>query len=181
MTKDRGFTLIELMVTLSIAAVLAGLAVPSMVGMVRQNRITTTANDLVSASMYARSEAVLRGTPIVICATDDANGASPACVNTGSWSAGWIVFIDTNGDGDTSLGETVLRVWPTLQGEISLTPDAKNSKGVSFSRTGAAEGISSSGKAAGASFKICAASSPDGRVTSFNTTGRALTKKISSC
>ena len=94
MTKSQmkmvGFTLIELMVTLAVLAVLAGIAAPSFMAMIRDNRITTQANNLVGSIQLARSEAAKRGVQITI----RHNGAT-----ANNWDNGWIVFTDWDADG----------------------------------------------------------------------------------
>ncbi|MFC3667512.1 GspH/FimT family pseudopilin [Uliginosibacterium paludis] len=170
------------MVTLAVAAILAGIAAPSMSSLIRQNRITSVTNDLVSAAMYARSEAILRGAQVVLCSTTDTSASSPTCAATDSWAGGWIVYIDTDGNGSKGVSETVLRVWPGPQAGITLTPSAANARAMAFSRTGGALGIDGAGTTtAGATFSICGGSSVQGRITSFNATGRATTQRISAC
>ena len=83
----RGFTLIELMVTLTVMAIALSLAAPSFANLLASNRISTQTNELVGALNLARSEAVRRGQPVTLLAGD---------VN---YSKGWTVFPDANGNG----------------------------------------------------------------------------------
>lgn len=100
--KSLGFTLIELMVTITIAAILMGLAVPSFTSVIISNRLTTITNELITTINLARSEAVKRGQQVTITR----NGST-----SGVWDGGWILFVDSNGnnafndDGDTALCE----------------------------------------------------------------------------
>ena len=75
---NSGFTLMELMVTIAIAAILVGIAIPSFTSIIVSNRLTTSANELVTALNLARSEAVKRGMRITFCKI--ANGSS--CTNS---------------------------------------------------------------------------------------------------
>lgn len=90
-TRLQGFTLLELMITVSILAILLAIAVPSFTSTIRSNQIETTTNGLVGALSLARSEASKRGTSVSVCAST--NGTS--CSGGTDWSTGWIVFMDT--------------------------------------------------------------------------------------
>jgi type IV fimbrial biogenesis protein FimT len=93
-----GFSLIELMVTIAVLAIVLSIAAPSFQAFVRNNRMTSVANELVSALNLARSEAVRRGKTVTVCQSD-ANAATPSCNGT-SWTDGWLVFVGTAGAGD---------------------------------------------------------------------------------
>jgi type IV fimbrial biogenesis protein FimT len=81
--RHKGFTLIELMLTLLVMAIVLTLAVPSFTGIIRNTRATTDVNTLVSALQLARSEAVKRGTEVSVTATDATSLASGYCVKLG--------------------------------------------------------------------------------------------------
>lgn len=108
----RGFTLIELMVTIAVLAVLASLALPSMQSVIESNRLTTQANSLLTAFQLARSEAVKLNREVRICARDSSDPLG--CGN--SWSDGWVVsFVGDDGD------RKVAQLWPELSGDSSIT------------------------------------------------------------
>ena len=86
---NAGFTLIELMVTISIAAILLGIAIPSFTSTIASNRLTTYANELVTALNLARSEAIKRGIQVTVTR----KGTTSA-----QWKSGWDVFVDINGN-----------------------------------------------------------------------------------
>ncbi len=89
----RGFTVIELMVTVAVLAILTTVAAPSFVDFLRNSELTSLTNKLVSAINTARSEAMKTGrNAYVVPASDD------------SWSKGWRVFIDLNGNGSFDEG-----------------------------------------------------------------------------
>lgn len=102
MTKKgaRGFTLVELLFTVAIGLILAGIGVPSYNNLVRSNRITASVNEVITGFQLARSEAAKRGIPVTLCPTDDpaTSGNDVDCRDTG-WESGVIAFVDVNGNG----------------------------------------------------------------------------------
>lgn len=117
-TPSSGFTMIELLVTLSIAAIMVTLAVPSFSTFLLNNRLTSQTNDLVLALASARSEAVKRGISVTVCsrATDS------TCAGSTTWNNGWLVFVDNDGDGTKDVDDTeILNVRSSLEGSNTLT------------------------------------------------------------
>lgn len=117
MTISKGFTLIELMITLAIAAIVLGMAAPAMRDMLQNGRITSQANDLLTALNIARSEAVKRAIPTTVCRSSDMTSCS---AGAGSWAIGWIVFDDRNGNAIVDGDDTVLRARQKLDGNPTL-------------------------------------------------------------
>jgi len=85
--RARGFTLVELMVTIVVLVVLVSVAVPSFDNIRLSSRLNSYSTDLVAGSQLARSEAIKRNAAVTLCAS--ANGT--ACATNGQWEAGWIV------------------------------------------------------------------------------------------
>ncbi|MBX3603911.1 MAG: GspH/FimT family pseudopilin [Piscinibacter sp.] len=83
--RARGFTLIEILVVISMIAILLGIAAPSFVTFQRNSELTATANEFLAALTVARSEAMKRQQRSFIVPADGAD-----------WASGWIVFVDTN-------------------------------------------------------------------------------------
>jgi len=183
MKKDSGFTIIELMVTISLAAILAAVAIPSMQGLIARNQITSANNELLGATMYARSEAVMRGLPVRVCNSSTTMSTAPACAGDSSWASGWIVFVDADANDAVSSGDTVLRVFANSSNSITITPATGNARGVMYDRNGRAEGISAAGThtTTGNSFTTCSSKVSDGRVLSITLSGRASTTKKDPC
>lgn len=88
----RGFTLTELIVTVSILAVIAAFAAPSMSGMIANNNRATRLNTMVSALTFARGYAVANNTAVTVC--ESADGQECNTPDTGRFENGWIVFVD---------------------------------------------------------------------------------------
>lgn len=83
MHAQRGFTLIELMIVLTLIAIMAGIGVPGFQTMVQNNRLTSATNSLLSALQYARSEAVTQRTAITVSPLNGADWESGALITKG--------------------------------------------------------------------------------------------------
>lgn len=160
---EPGFTLIEMMVTLTLLAILIALVTPSFRGLLADNRATAQANALVGSLMLARSEAIKRNAPVVLCRSND--GAS--CAGS-EWEDGWLIWADTDGDGSLDADET-LQVQQPLQGRFDL------------SATGAAITYRPDGSIAGAAdaFELVPAGgdTAHGRCVEIEVTGRPRVTK----
>lgn len=123
MKKSLGFTLVELLVTLSILATLVTLAAPSVAGLVQSGNVASAVNTFLADLRFARSEAIRRGSAVVICRSDDAEAAAPTCASTSArgWAAGWIVYEERNGTGGMGSGDRLLRIQAPLNGVDGAT------------------------------------------------------------
>ncbi len=92
-----GFTLPELLVTISVAAMLLSLSVPNFMTFQRSNAMTAAANEMISGLYLARTEAVKRQVPVTLCGSPDPVIAAPVCGVGGN--GGFIVFVDENNNG----------------------------------------------------------------------------------
>jgi type IV fimbrial biogenesis protein FimT len=101
MDEQKGFTLVELLITMVVVSILLATAVPSFMQFIKNNRVTGQANSYVVSIHVARNEAVKRGAGTTLCA---ANADLDDCSNSNDWSSGWIVFSDLNRDGVVDRG-----------------------------------------------------------------------------
>lgn len=89
---SHGFSLVELMVTVAVVAIVAALALPSLTSVINNNRLTSQANELVSGLQTARSEAVRRNASVTLCGSAD--GSACATGTDEPWER-WIILTGT--------------------------------------------------------------------------------------
>ncbi len=179
--------MIELMVTIAIAAILAMIAAPSFESFFVRNRIATQSNSLLSALSLARSEAIKRGSRVTVCRTGDATAANPTCSNdaSGSWANGWVVFTDDineagNVAGQIDKSDQRLRIFEAAQ-RSTLEAESNINRAVVYLGDGLARGINGSGTEtlSTGTFTLCSGTSA--RSIVINNTGRARVKELSAC
>jgi type IV fimbrial biogenesis protein FimT len=120
--------MIEMLMTMAIAAILLGLAVPSFQYVTNSNRVAGEINGLLGDLQFARAEAIKEGTNVSVCVSAD--GAT--CLNSTSWNTGWIVF-------PTATPTAILRVQRTFSGTDTF--DSNGIVSVTFNREGYAAAI----------------------------------------
>ena len=107
MTRIRGFTLYELLMTLVLAALLLTIGLPSFSGIVARNRQAIEINALFHAVHLARKESIMRKKVVSLCPSHDGETCQPGT----DWSLGWLMFENADRDSPPHVdpGETVLR------------------------------------------------------------------------
>ncbi len=110
----RGFTLIELVVTIAILAVVVGFAIPSIQTLVTNNRVSTLANEFSSALAFTRGEAVNRNMCVTMCISTNNALLNPTCSAAATdWNNGWIIFANPNcNNNPNDVGDQLLQVYP---------------------------------------------------------------------
>lgn len=136
MKKSTGFTLIELIIVISITFVLLAIAVPSFSEAIRQNNLTTTINYFLTGNNIARSEAVTRGKRVSMCKSS--NGTSCSILTGENWENGWIIFVNENGGNPAVVdaGEEILKIAPALKSKYTLRGDAAVGSYLTYNPTG---------------------------------------------
>lgn len=165
--KEHGFTLIELMVTIVIFAILSAIAVPGLKAFMIGARMRTQSSDMVGAINLARSEAVKRNSGVTICKSTD--GAT--CQTAGNnWATGWLVFADPNYNGVVNAGETLIRAYPGLSGNSTAVASGGSTQNLVFTGLGRPLPTFTGGK-----ITICPPSTDDQsncRIVCVNSQGR---------
>lgn len=175
-TGNNGFTLIELLVVIAVIGILS-LGIPNFSQTIARGRLTTYANDFLTAINIARSEAIKRGVQVTVLR----NGAV-----AGQWELGWTIFVDRDGtegfvdDGDAILCEVdaggvpledcLLKIYPALKTGYTLrTGGTTYQNYFAFASTGV------SIVAAGDTFRLCdvSADNTNSRSITVNAIGRA--------
>ncbi|QNH12263.1 prepilin [Xanthomonas sp. SI] len=154
---QRGFTLVELMVTVAVLAIIMALAFPSFTMLIRSNRLTSTANELVAALQASRSEAVRLNGGVSLCRSDDGS----TCASGGDWTH----LLTVTRDG------TVLRA-TTLRTGLSVSSSALDALGdkVTFNADGIAR--DSSGTPLAMDITVCMpVTSPSDNVRTVSMSG----------
>jgi type IV fimbrial biogenesis protein FimT len=122
----RGFTMLELMVVMSLVAIMLAIAAPGMINFVRVNRMSTAARQVDADVILARREAIKRNQRVLVCPVGSV--ANKCGSGTSTWASGWLVCYDVDQDGDCD--DTVtgnpnpIRKHGAIDGTLTLTGPA---------------------------------------------------------
>ncbi|MDH3452258.1 MAG: GspH/FimT family pseudopilin [Gammaproteobacteria bacterium] len=175
-TRCAGFTLTELLITLTVAAILTALAVPSYRSYIQSSRMASATNDLVAVLNTARSVAISTGQQVVFCASSDQATCS------GTWNDGWILFTDCNANTTPDTTGTVCGNPPDRPEQLlsvgegsTQGRDISNGAGNTNMRY-LANGMTNS--AADETFTVCVDDADEGRQVDVNPVGRVTTSTV---
>lgn len=177
--RCRGVTLIELLTAIAITTVLLTVAVPAFQTAMSGVRLGSASNAFLASLYLARSEAIKRNARTVLCKSS--NGT--ACVSSGDWEQGWIVFHDADNDAALDSGESlILRVEAMADG-YAMRGNAPVASYVSYSPTGASMLVSGAFQAGTVTVCQVSASGGESREIIISATGRPRARKstVSTC
>jgi type IV fimbrial biogenesis protein FimT len=173
--KSAGLTLIELLVTLAVIAILISFGGPKLAQYSEKNRVVAQVNRISGDLSAARSEAIKRGVNVTVCGSSNSTANVPTC-NTSQWELGWVYFADIDNDGDFDDGtDTVLGISEALAGGLTMrSNDFDAADKVRFMPNGTVRDTDGDGDSDG-TFTVC---TPDGaqtkaRAVNVNTLGRS--------
>lgn len=164
--RQSGFTIVELMVSLAVASILIGLALPAFNNFIAQRTLTAQVNDFMVAVQYARSEAGRRGATVSVQAQNAGDNAN-------EWGPGYCVVVGTPGvcpnDGTElrsfpALGDSTL---DGLGGMNGLAVMTFNSRGLLIGASG--------------TFDLCRDGQTVGRTVTISTIGRVSAQAKTDC
>jgi type IV fimbrial biogenesis protein FimT len=128
--SDGGFTLVEMLAALALLAVIAVLATPSFVAWHVRDQVDARTKALTSTLAFARSEALRRGSRVIVCRIDSArrclNSGQPCANGVADWSCGWAVFADRAGTLSLLRAQSMLAAVSItgVQTNLTFTPPA---------------------------------------------------------
>lgn len=162
-TREGGFTLLELIVTLAIGAIILSVGVPSFRGVIMDNRLVSQANQFVTSVKMARSAAVRYQRPATVCSSANFDAAVPTCSSNNDWSDGWIVWVDKNRDTLITANEII-----SVFGPVHTASTLSSTTSSSF--TYDSRGFATTG---GGDLTLCdSRTSEMGRIIKVNSVGR---------
>ena len=130
----RGFTIPEVIITLGVAAIILSTAVPGVSNTIKNNRLATRVNDVITDIHFARSEAAKRNVRVILCRSKNPNASTPTCSTDDAtkytWSWGYLIFADdgnaTNNVYDADSDILLRRGQPAPSGVEMITSPAWN-------------------------------------------------------
>jgi len=171
---ERGFSMVELMVTLVIAGVLLGVGLPSFKDFLANSRIAETNNALVHSLHLARSTSVERLESVGLCVSDAPMLDDASCAIGSNYNNGWFVYVDANKDGLRSAAEDILERVDAPGPAFAFAPSTQFENQIYFNDSGAS--ITVAGQPISGDIRIDYADGMKVRLVSVSANGRVSSK-----
>lgn len=136
--QAHGFSLLEALVVLGLLGVLLTLAAPSMSSLRQQHHMQSQAEQMLASLMLARSEALRAQQRVSVCVL----GAAQTCAAQGSWTQGWLVFVDNNDNAVREPTERVLQVHAPMRAGWTMQGNATVDRYISYGPEGRSQSTS---------------------------------------
>ena len=147
--SERGFTLLEMLVALTLVVIVMSIAIPSFTNTIKNQRLVTSANELLVSLSLARSTAITTRAPAVVCRSSNATQAAPVCGAGSGWHEGWFVFSDNNANGVfDALEEQLWEQHGPLPTDVTVNVGANADVAVRFRALGTVPGFNTT-------FQVC--------------------------
>lgn len=177
--KTLGFTIIEMIITVALLAVMLAVAVPGFGNLYQSNNLATASNRFVSSLALTRNEAISRNASVIMCNT---NAANTQCATNGAWESGWAIWIDLDNGGLTDIDSNeLIQTEEAMPAGYTLRATTYANV-ITFVPTGEASGDLTS---APDTFRLCDNTqvAANSRSINFNAVGRAwtTTNPVASC
>lgn len=143
--RSGGFTLIELVVAMALAAVAAAIALPSLAALIERDRNTEALHRLTVSLALARISAIRQGRPVSVCPSRDGRH----CLQEGLWSGGWLVFSDPRRRGEPAVPSAIIEAFEGTGGGLRVSTTPGRSR-VTYDALGWSAGSN-------ATFRVCSA------------------------
>lgn len=167
--SSLGFTVMELMIALSIGAILLTIGIPEYSAILHKNRIGAASSSLYTSLSVARGEAVKRRNGIWVCPSAD----SSSCRDDGDWSDGWLIYEDLNANNEPETSE-IIRVVDEVDGDVKIEVSSSITQYLLFQPTGIAIGNNGNN----GEFRICHdESNAFSRVLSVSAAGQSMLRQ----
>ena len=172
--RQAGTSLIEVVVVVAVAAVLAGVAAFALQDVGRTARLSGQTYRFLSELNLARSEAIKRNARVVLCKSADGE----TCIRSGGWEQGWIVFHDANNNAARDAQEQLIRRSAGGLARFRIVGNETVARYVSFSPFGGAR--LTSGAFQAGTITLCqeSAGPAEGRQLVINAVGRPRIHKV---
>jgi type IV fimbrial biogenesis protein FimT len=159
---------------LAVSATLLSVGIPSMKSVVNSLRVSSASSDFFSSLMLTRGEAMKRRVRVVMCKSAEGK----TCTAAGTWQQGWLVFVDSNGDGERAASEPLLQARQSMGAALRFTATSPVAKYVSYSPTGATLLVGGGFQAGTLTVCSQSAGTTNARQVILSATGRPRTQKV---
>ena len=160
--QQFGYSMVELLTVMSLAAA-------AMTGMLNTQKVRSMGTTFLASLNLARNEAIKRNARVVLCKSADGT----ACVTSGDWQQGWIVFHDINNNAAINTGEDLILTQGAVAQGLRLTGNTQVANYVSYSASGRAKMVSGAFQAGTLTLCLEPTSVPDIKKIILSATGRA--------